>query len=242
MTASSTVGRESHYHTAISAWPVRERPREKLLDLGSGALSDAELLAILLRTGSGSRAQRITAMDLAKALLLEFGSLRALASRQVLEYTSLVGMGEAKAIALAAAFEIGRRMAAERREAKITIHGPEDVVSRFGPHLRDLKFEIFSALLLDSANHLMRDVEVSRGILNSSLAHPREVFCRAITERAAAVILLHNHPSGHPEPSVEDIHITKQITEAGRIIGIPVHDHIIIAGESYTSFVERGLM
>jgi DNA repair protein RadC len=108
--------------------------------------------------------------------------------------------------------------------------------------VQDLNVEIFKVLLLDSANHLVRDVEVSRGILNSSLAHPREVFRPAIMESAASVILLHNHPSGNPEPSMEDVHITKQMVEAGKIIGIPVHDHIIIGRPGYSSLAEKGLL
>lgn len=224
-----------NYHRKIRDWPESERPREKLLRSGAESLSDAELLAILLRSGT----RQVTAVDLAKHLVKEYRSLSHLASREVNELTRIYGLGKTKAVTLAAAFELGRRTLS-RHEDKLQIRSPEDVVRRFAPRLKDLQFEVFYALLLDSANHLLCDVEVSRGILNSSLSHPREVFRRAIIEPAASIILLHNHPSGNPEPSSEDLQMTKQIVEAGKIIGIPVHDHIIIAGNTYTSLAERG--
>lgn len=226
------------FHPTIPEWPEHERPREKLVTHGSEAVSDAELLAILLRTGAG----KITAVDLAKLLLKDFDSLERLASRSLQDFKQYHGLGEAKAATLIAAFEMGRRTASHRRSEKLQIRSPEDVVKRYQPLLRDLQIEVFRVLLLDSANHLIRDVEVTSGILNSSLVHPREVFKSAITEPAASVILLHNHPSGNPEPSSEDLQVTKQLVEAGKIIGIPVHDHLIITANSYTSFAERGIL
>lgn len=151
-------------------------------------------------------------------------------------------MGPAKSVGLAAAFELGRRVAAGIAPGKVPVSSPRDVARYFGPSLSHLKQEVFKVLLLDSANRLLRDVTVSTGILNSSLVHPREVFQPAILEPAAGVILLHNHPSGNPEPSGEDIRITRQLADAGRILGIPVHDHVIIAGTGSTSFAERGLL
>lgn len=225
------------YRSKILDWPEHERPREKMMKYGTEALSDAELLAIILRTGAGG----VTAVDLAKHILTEYRSLSHLSSRTIQELTKFHGMGKTKAISIMAAFELGKRSLA-RIDVKIKIHSPEDVVRRYQPQLRDLKHEQFLVLLLDSANHLLRDVEVSRGILNSSLSHPREVFRQAIVEPAASVILLHNHPSGNPEPSSDDLQITKQIVEAGKIVGIPVHDHIIVAGNSFTSFAERGFL
>lgn len=232
------VNEPSTYHLAISEWPAEERPREKFLKSGGESMSDAELLAILLRTGSG----KITAVDLAKGVLKEFGTLEELARRPVQDLVRFHGLGSVKALSLLAAFEVGRRTASVGRSGKLQIRGPEDVVNRFQPLLRDLKHETFRVLLLDSANHLMRDVKVSDGILNSSLVHPREVFRPAILELAAGIILLHNHPSGNPEPSAEDREVTKQIVDAGKIVGIPVHDHIIITASSFTSFAERGLL
>ncbi len=232
------IHEESFYHSSITSWPREERPREKLLSRGASALSEAELLAILLRSGAGG----VTAVDLAKALLVEHGSLARLATRSIQELRRYRGVGETKAITVLAAIELGRRLASRGPSEAIQIQAPEDVVRVYQPLLRDKRQEVFKVLLLDSANHLLRDVEVSSGILNSALVHPREVFRAAIAEPAASVILLHNHPSGNPEPSSEDLQITHQLTEAGRIIGIPVHDHIIIGETRYTSFAERGIL
>ena len=232
------ISEPSLYHLKIPHWPKEERPREKLLCRGVEALSDAELLAILLRTGSGN----VTAVDLAKTLITKFESLNDLASRTVNELKQFHGIGLAKAITLVAAFDLARRTALGKTSKPFKIFSPQDVVQKFLPSFRDLKQEVFSILLLDSANHFIREVKITTGILNSSLVHPREVFRHAILEPAASIILLHNHPSGNSEPSAEDIQITRQIVEAGKIIGIPVHDHIIIAGLNYYSFVERGLV
>jgi DNA repair protein RadC len=232
------VSEPSAYHSKITEWPKDERPREKMMNHGSGTLSDAELLAILIRTGAGN----ITAVDLAKTLLKEYKSLETLASRTLQELKQFKGLGEAKSISLIAAFEIGRRTASHQRTEKLQIRSPEDVVKRYQPLLRDLQQEIFKVLLLDSANHILRDVTVSEGILNSSLVHPREVFRPAIMEPASSIILLHNHPSGNPEPSTDDIQITRQIVEASKVIGIPVHVHIILTANSFTSFAERGFL
>lgn len=226
------------YHLKILDWPEGERPREKLLERGVDMLTEAELLAILIRTGAG----KITAVDLARKLIQRYGSLNAIASRPLREYMEEKGIGEAKAVSIAAAFEIGRRWASKRHAEELQIRSPEDIFNRFHPLLRDLKQEVFYVLLLDSANHFIRHVEICKGILNASPAHPREVFRAAIVEPAASVILMHNHPSGNPEPSAEDIQITRQIVDAGKVVGIPVHDHIIIAGVRYTSFAERGLI
>lgn len=235
--------REDHStHRTITHWPEQDRPRERLLRHDASVLSDAELLAIVLRTGTGSRTSRITALDLAMELLNRFGSLHGIASRGPAEFAGLHGVGRAKAAALAAAIELGRRVASATPEPVLTIRAPADVVRAFQPRMKDLNVEVFKVLLLDSANHLLKDVDVSRGILNSSLAHPREVFRPAITESAASVILVHNHPSGNPEPSPEDVQITRQLTEAGKIMGIPVHDHIIIGWPGYSSLAEKGVI
>ncbi|MBI1804362.1 MAG: DNA repair protein RadC [Ignavibacteriae bacterium] len=232
------VGEPSLYHSKITDWPLDERPREKLMHRGAAALSDAELLAILIRAGTG----RITAVDLAKTLLKDFRSVEHLATRAVQDFRQYKGLGEVKAISLIAAFELGRRAASARGSEKMQINSPEDVVRVYQPLLRDLQQEVFKVLLLDSANHLLRDVTITTGLLNSSLVHPREVFRAAILEPAASIILLHNHPSGNPDPSSEDIQITRQLVEASKVVGIPIHDHLIIALEKFTSFAERGLL
>lgn len=228
--------------SAISDWPEHERPRERLLKYGADTLSDAELLAILLRTGTTNH----TAVDIARSLLEKAESLERLSSRTVSDLRHMgknLGLGLAKAAAIAAAFEIGRRAAiAYNKKKRERINSPEDIAQQYIPAMRDKKQETFYVILLDSANHIIRDEKISEGILNSSLVHPREVFKPAIIEPAASIILLHNHPSGNPEPSSEDVQITRQLKEAGKIIGIPIHDHIIIAGNLYTSFAERGIL
>jgi DNA repair protein RadC len=232
------VDESSSYHTKIKDWPENERPREKLIHAGPDTLTEAELLAILIGSGTG----KITAVDLAKRLLVEYKNLRAIAGLDVGDLQHFKGIGEARAVSIVAAFELARRLHSLPEEERHVIRTPDDVAERFIPRLRDMKQEVFIVLLLNSANRIMKEVTVTRGLLNSSLTHPREVFRSAIVESAASVILLHNHPSGNPEPSQEDISITKQIVEASKVVGIPVHDHIIIADNSYTSFADRGLL
>jgi DNA repair protein RadC len=229
---------QDSHHTRIKDWPSSERPREKLLQRGAQSLSDAELLAILIRVGSG----KATALDLARKILVQERNLRGIAAKTPQELMRLKGIGTAKAVELLAAFEIGRRMQNTNGEEKIIVHSPEDVARFMIPRLRDKKNESFWVLLLDTTNGLMHEEELTIGTLNASLVHPREVFKVAIDRVAAAVIVVHNHPSGNREPSVEDLSVTKQLVEAGRIIGIPLHDHIIVAGDAYTSFAERGLL
>ena len=221
----------------IKEWTPGERPRERLLASGAHALSDAELLAILLRTGTPTH----DAVEIARRLLQRFGgTLSQLATREVNELSELSGIGAVKGVTLAAAFEIAARIRMQPFGDRITITSPEDVASIFIPRLRSVQKEQFHVVILNSANQVMRMEMVSEGNLNSSIVHPREVFRRAIVERAASVIGLHNHPSGNPKPSHEDIAITKQLVEAGRILGITFHDHLIIAGEEFVSMAELG--
>jgi DNA repair protein RadC len=170
------------------------------------------------------------------------GSLRRLATRPVAELTMHMGVGRARAVAVHAALELGRRMAAESRDEATPIRSPKDVVAAFAPRLEDLPVEEFHVAVLDAQHRLERDVTVTRGILNLSLVHPREVFREAIAERAAAIILVHNHPSGDPSPSADDRSVTDQLVAAGRLLDIPVHDHVIIGRGRYTSFAEAGLL
>lgn len=223
---------------AIPEWRKDERPRERLLKNGAHTLSDAELLAILIKTGTKGH----SALDVAKVLLQRFGSLTALISCDVSILRGFHGMGDVKAITLAAAFELSRRIQSEPFDSRKSIRSPEDLAGLFIPRLRGIQQERFYVILLNTAHQIIREVLVSEGILNASLVHPREVFRMAIAESAASVILLHNHPSGNPEPSAEDLRITRQLVQAGAIMDISVHDHIIIAGETFTSFVARGLM
>ncbi len=225
------------YHTTIKEWPEGERPREKLAALGAAALTEAELIAILLRTG----VKGATAVDVARELLSKSRSLRGLARCSVSDFVEL-GLGRVRAATLVAVFEVARRLPSSDGERSPVFRSPAEVAERYLPRLRDLKHEEFWVLLLDSANRLMNEVKVTSGTLNSSLVHPRECFNEAMKQKAASVIFLHNHPSGNPEPSQEDIAITRQLTEAGKILGIPVHDHLVLGNSGYTSFAERGLL
>ena len=229
---------ETLYHVPIKQWPEDERPREKLLRRGAHVLADAELLAILIRTGTGKH----SALDLARQMVREEKSLRGIAGKSAVELMRIKGIGEAKAVELLAAFEIGRRVQGMKDEEKMMVRSPEDVAHRMIPRLRDLRKEEFYVLVLDSKNGLKFETLLSTGILNASLVHPREVYKVAIDHDGASIIVVHNHPSGNPEPSREDIEITRQLAEAGKVIGIPLHDHLIVAGDAYTSFAERGLL
>ncbi|MGA9837955.1 MAG: DNA repair protein RadC [Gemmatimonadaceae bacterium] len=219
--------------------PRSERPRERLIDLGAHALSSAELLAIVLGPGGAGR----PAFGLAQEVLaMAGGSLRRIAMQPVAALRAVQGVGMVRAITIHASLELGRRMAAESREDGVPIRSPRDVVAAFAPRLEDLPVEEFHVAVLDAQHRLERDVTVTRGILNSSLVHPREVFREAIAERAASVILVHNHPSGDPTPSPDDRAVTDQLVAAGRLLDIPVHDHVIIGRGRYTSFAEAGLL
>ena len=223
----------------IRELPRSDRPRERLVDLGVQALSTAELLALLM--GSGGREQ--SALHLGRSLLTASGgSLRRMARDPVAALTTIPGIGMARAVAVHAALELGRRLAGEERVPGAPIQSPRDVVQWYAPRMEDLPVEEFHVAVLDAQHRLERDITVTRGILNSSLVHPREVFREAIAERAAAVILVHNHPSGDPAPSSDDRVVTEQLAAAGRVLDIPVHDHVIIGRGRYTSFAEAGLL
>lgn len=223
----------------IRELPSAERPRERMRALGPHALSTVELMAIVL----GSGGVGTSALSCARAVLdASAGSLGKLAAMPVAALTRAKGVGAARAAAVCAALELGRRMALEARDAGAPLRSPKDVAVAFTPRLQDLPVEEFHVAILDSQHRLERDVLVTRGLLNSSLVHPREVFREAIAERAAAVILVHNHPSGDPTPSAEDRAVTEQLVAAGRLLDIPVHDHIVIGRGRYVSFAEAGLL
>lgn len=219
--------------------PRAERPRERLKDLGAQALSANELLAILIGAGTRHRSALALAQDVLAGC---GGSLRRLATQPVAALTTVNGLGTARAVAIHAALEIGRRLAGETREDGAPLRAPRDVWAVFAPRLEDLPVEEFHVAVLDSQHRLDRDITITRGILNSSLVHPREVFREAIAERAAAIILVHNHPSGDPTPSADDRAITTQLVAAGRLLDIPVADHVVIGRGRYLSFAEAGLL
>ncbi len=215
---------------------AHDRPRERLRALGSANLSLGELLALLV--GSGNRGS--SAMAIADRILADAeGSLTRLASYDVSFLERISGVGTATAARVAAALELGRRAAVTVGENGDHIRGPADVFARVGPRLRAAMQEEFHALLLNSRHRVIREVLVTRGILDSALIHPREVFRPAVGEGAAGVILVHNHPSGDPTPSAEDRAVTRQMAEAGRAVGIPVLDHVVIGSASYASLGEE---
>ena len=216
-----------------------DRPRERLWSLGPHALTTLELLAILIGTGT----EGAGAAEVARRLLdRSDGSLRRLTQRPRAELLRSAGIGPTKAARLVAAFELAARLAREDRPAVVRIREPEDVVRVFSGRLRDLQVEEFHLLALDSQSQVLREVLVTRGLLNSSLVHPREVFRAAIAEAAAGIIVVHNHPSGDPTPSAEDRAVTQQLAAAGRLLDLPLYDHVIIAGDDFVSFATAGLL
>jgi DNA repair protein RadC len=224
---------------SIRELPRSERPRERLITLGAAALSSAELLALLIGAGGmGGSALQVGQLLLAGA----GGSLRRIAMQPVAALTETNGVGMARAVTVHAALELGRRLASETRDDGAPVRSPRDVARLFAPRLEDLPVEEFHVAILDAQHRLERDVTITRGLLTSSLVHPREVFREAIAERAAALILVHNHPSGDPTPSADDRIVTEQLVAAGKLLDIPVHDHIIIGRGRYTSFAEAGLL
>jgi DNA repair protein RadC len=235
----TTAGNTPRKALIIQELPPSERPRERLKHLGASALSTVELLALVLGAGAGRRSALAVGQEVIAAA---GGSLRRLAAQPVASLTALCGVGTARAVAIHAALELGRRAALEARDEGAPVRSPRDVFALFAPRLEDLPVEEFHVAVLDSQHRLERDVTVTRGILNSSLVHPREVFREAIAERAAAIILVHNHPSGDPAPSADDRAVTEQLAAAGRLLDIPVHDHVIIGRGRYTSFAEAGLL
>lgn len=220
----------------IKEWRSDERPREKLISKGRAALTDSELIAIML----GAGVKGVSAIELGKELLEKYQSVARLASLDISELSSIKGIGKAKALTLISAFELGRRAAIiESFDEKTKFNSPEAFAAYFIPKLRDLNNEVFIAVMLNTSNQIIREVKVSEGILDACLAHPREIFKFAILENSSSVAIIHNHPSGNPEPSQEDILLTKQLKQAGDILNIKVIDHIIIAKNSYYSFAQR---
>lgn len=224
----------------IKEWPEEDRPREKLLDRGAEALTDAELLAILLRTGNASTGE--SALDHARLLLTQFGGIKGIDNAPTRDLGSIKGIGPAKSAQLKAGLEIGRRLGREKWEAGRALRSSEDVYRHFAERLDKEKREIFYVVLLNNKNRKIREVKISEGSLTASLVHPREVYNPVIRESAAAVIFVHNHPSGDPAPSPEDIDITRRLKQVGEVMGIRVLDHVVIGHDRYYSFSDRGML
>jgi DNA repair protein RadC len=225
------------YSLAIKDLPPEERPRERLAKHGPEALSTPELLAILLRTGTA----RESALDVAEGIVSAVGGLRGLADVTIEQLSQIRGVGVVKAIEIRAAVELGKRISAFTHSARPVIRCPADVCQLVMSELRHETREHFKVLLLDTRNQVTRVNTVSVGTLTESIVHPREVFREAIRHSAAALIAVHNHPSGDPTPSPEDIQVTKRLDEAGRLVGIDLLDHVIVGDGRYISLKEKGL-
>ncbi len=222
---------------AIPHWPTAEKPREKLLLRGAAALSDAELLAILLRTGAAGA----TAVDLARSLLAEHGSLRALLGADTATLCRHKGLGRAKYAQLHAALELARRNLSENLAREDCLACPAQTVDYLRAALRDYAYEVFACLMLDNRNRVIALRELFRGTIDGASVYPREVVKQALADNAAAVILVHNHPSGVAEPSRADIAITDKLKQALALVDIRVLDHVIV-GDQVTCLSERGLV
>lgn len=222
---------------AITDWPASERPREKLLSKGATSLTDAELMAIFLRTGVRGK----SAVDLARDLLHEFGSLRSILLADQTQFCSAKGLGEAKFTQLQAVLEMGRRHLQEGLSRGESFTNPAEVKQFVQAKLRDYPHEVFAVLFLDNKHRLIAFEELFTGSINSASVYPREIMRRVLKHNAAAVILAHNHPSGVAEPSSSDEHITKKINEALSLIETRLLDHLVV-GDEVVSFAERGLI
>jgi DNA repair protein RadC len=226
------------YTLTLRDVPREERPRERMKRYGAQALSHAELLAILLRTGTVAE----SAVSLAQRLLKECGSLRNLTDMTIEQLVSIKGIGIAKAMQIKAGIELGRRLSRSAMEEAPVIRNPQDAANLLMEELRYLKKEHFVCLFLNTKNQVIGQETLSIGSLNASIVHPREVFRAAIQKGCASILCAHNHPSGDPAPSPQDLEITERLVQAGKIIGIDVLDHLIIGDRTFVSLKERGLM
>ena len=215
-----------------------EGPRERLFREGTQALSLVELIAVLLRTGARGR----SALRVAEELVRHFGTLESLARAGDGQIRQAAGIGPAKLAALRAAFELGARLVREPLPVGAKLTSPEQVAAHFGPRMRGYRQEVFVVLLLDARHRVIGEVEVHRGSLDQSLVHPREVFAPALRESAAAILVLHNHPSGDPTPSQEDRDVTDRLVRAGELLGVRVVDHVVIGAGGHSSLARSGLL
>ena len=221
---------------SIKEIPLNDRPREKMAANGAAVLTDAELIAILLRTGTAEK----SAIDIASEMTADGGLYKRLAGiTRLNELTNIKGLGQAKAATVLAALEIGRRIASAKPIEKIHLSCPQDVADFLMPRLRYAAKEQFVVILLNNKNKVIGTEVVSEGSLSSSIVHPREVYAPAILHHAAAIMVAHNHPSGDPKPSTEDTEVTRILARSGKVLGIPMIDHVIIGDGNYYSFLEN---
>ncbi len=229
------MSRESSF--TVRDLPRQERPRERLQKFGPEALSAQELLALVIGRGIPKK----SVMNIAQELMARFGSIKAINQATIEELSQIKGIGLAKAAQIKACFELGKREQLEPELKNFDIKDPEAVVKAIRASIKDKAKEHFKLILLNPRNKIIGISTISIGTLNASLVHPREVFKDAIMHSAASVVLAHNHPSGDPEPSEDDLKITKKMVESGKILGIEVLDHIVIGKDNFCSFKERGL-
>lgn len=222
----------------VKDMPPDEQPREKLQRHGPEVLSNTELLAILLRSGSRS----MNVIDTARCLIEQAGGLHNLARKGWKDVCAINGIGTVKAVTIVAALEIGRRLQSASADDKVFLRCPEDVFTQFGPVLRDMRKEVFMVAFLNPAKKLIGYEKTSIGGQTATIVDPAEVFKQAIIHDAHSIVLLHNHPSGNASASQADIHLTKRLCDAGKLIGVMVEDHVIIAGYEYVSLRSKGLM
>lgn len=236
--AATTADMRQRRSHSIKTWPAHERPREKMIDGGAERLSDAELLAVVFSTAARGAPN---AVDQARVWLERLGSLRGLVDAPVRALRATPGIGVARAAMVQAVGEIARRYGQQRLARGTPLRTSAEVYRHCGERLAALRKEQFHVILLDGKNRPLKDVRVSEGTLTASLVHPREVFVPVIEESAAAIILVHNHPSGDPTPSAEDVAITRRLREVGELMGVRVLDHVIIGDGRYVSFSDEGL-
>ena len=230
---------EKNKSTGIKSWPPDDRPREKLLKRGAGALSNSELLAILLRTGVAGN----SAIDLARQIIEKFGTFRNMSHTDLREWKEFKGLGPAKIAQIQAALEIGRRFREDEvLSVKQKIVSAGDVISIIMPQMRDLKTEIFKVVYLNSNNRIIEISDAATGTVNQAMPIVREIIHAALQKFAAAIICVHNHPSANIAPSPEDKRFTGELHAAGKLMGVKVLDHIIIGDGNYFSFADEGLM
>lgn len=228
---------EPEYPTAVREMLEEDRPRERIERLGAEALRDAELLAVLFRTGT----RKMGAVALGDQVIRHFGSLRALAQASLEEMRQVKGLGKVKSVEIKAALELGKRLALFSDRDRTFFRTAKDVADMLMVRFKDYETEHFKCVLLNTKNQVLKVADVSEGVLDGALALPRDVFRQAIREGASAVVFCHNHPSGDPEPSRDDIDLTKRLVEAGELLGLRVLDHVVFGDGRYVSLKERNL-
>lgn len=231
LTKTESFSHEDFYNRTVKEMLPDEQPREKMLNYGASSLSDAELIAILLRTGT----QKMNVIETSRALLAHFGGLHSLIKSDWKELSVIPGIAKVKAITLEAAFELARRIQVAGLGEEIQLTSPESVSAFFGPKIRHLNNEVFYVAFLNNKKVLTGFHQVSSGGSNATIVEPAEVIRQAVLNKANSIILVHNHPSGVCKASSADINLTKRIAESGKLLGIPVDDHVIIAGYEYVS-------